>query len=367
MTESLPVLDRLAAIGLTCVVVLALVCCADAPPRADAPQRAVAGPGMDRAAAPGGPGAEATRRNVAAMSREVANRAATRPGARRAMARPMARPARARAYVGVPTVAEAQKRYPWSRRRAGYESLATRFPAPSGFTRVSVKAGSYADWLRHLPLLAKGTAVRDYAGRILVGATAAARAVIDLDVGKRDLQQCMDTLMRIRGEYLWWKKRAARARFRYAGGKYFGWAQYARGIRPKRQGRRIVFKAGHRAGYGRRHFERYLTFMFMMTGTMHNTREPRVKFADLAAGTFFVQPPPSPGSLGHAVVILEVAKSRTGQVRALIGEGYTPAQDFHVVKAPGSGAWYNLSASNPVQTPQWSVPFRWTQLRRFKY
>jgi hypothetical protein len=276
-----------------------------------------------------------------------------------------ARPARPR--VVVPTVAEAAKRYPWKRRRAGYESLAARFPAPVGFVRVTVKAGSYADWLRHLPMLAKGTVVRDYAGRLLMGATAAALAVMDLDVGKRDLQQCMDTLLRLRGEYWWWKKKAGRTRFRYAGGRYYGWAQYARGIRPKRQGRRIVYKTGYRAGYGRKHFRRYLTFMFMMTGTVHNTREPRVNFADLAAGSFFVQPPPSPGSLGHAVTILDVAKSAAGQVRALIGEGYTPAQDFHVLKAPGGSAWYKLSASSPVQTPQWPVPFQWTQLRRFKY
>lgn len=267
----------------------------------------------------------------------------------------------------VPTVAEAKKRYPWARRRTGYESLATRFPAPAGFTRVTVKAGSYADWLRHLPLLAKGTAVKSYAGRILTGATAAARAVIDLDVGKRDLQQCMDTIMRVRGEYFWWKKKAGRTKFRYAGGKYFGWSQYARGIRPKRKGRRIVYKTGYRAGYGRKHFRRYLTFMFMMTGTMHNVREPNVKFADLAAGHFFIQPPPSPGYLGHAVVVLDVAKNAAGEVRALIGEGYTPAQDFHVTKAPQGGVWYRLSASNPVQTPQWSAPFKWTQFRRFRY
>jgi len=230
-----------------------------------------------------------------------------------------------------------------------------------------VKAGSYADWLRHLPMLSKGTAVRSYAGQILTGATAAARAVIDLDVGNRDLQQCMDTIMRIRGEYLWWQKKAGHTKFRYAGGRYFGWSQYARGIRPKRKGRRIVYKPGYRAGYGRKHFRRYLTFMFMMTGTMHNTREPNVKFADLAAGHFFIQPPPSPGDLGHAVVVLDVAKNAAGEVRALIGEGYTPAQDFHVTKAPGGSAWYRLSASTPVQTPQWSTPFKWTQFRRFRY
>jgi Domain of unknown function (4846) len=350
-------LDRTRVAGLFCLMAVAQVACGDAPPRTDAPRRRAEQPRANLTDAPDR--ADTARHRSPPRSAEPANGAAVPPVARR--------PAPARTVVPTPTIAEAAKRYPWKRQRAGYESLATRFPAPAGFARVHVKAGSYADWLRHLPMRVAGTVVRDYAGRRLAGATAAAVAVMDLDVGRRDLQQCMDTLMRLRGEYWWWKKKAGRTRFRYAGGKYFGWAQYARGIRPKRQGRRIVYKTGYRAGYGRKHFRRYLTFMFMMTGTVHNTREPRVKFADLAAGSFFVHPPPSPGSLGHAVTILDVAKGATGQIRILIGEGYTPAQDFHVLRAPGGGAWYKASASSPVQTPQWPVPFKWTQLRRFKY
>lgn len=333
-------------------LMVGLVACGDPPPRTDAPRPAAEPSAETMARTPTAP--PVARR--APVRRAVARRAPVR----RVATRPAPR-------VSAPTAAEANKRYPWPRRRAGYESLATRFPAPAGFARVAVKAGSYADWLRHLPMLASGAKVRNYAGQVLSGATAAARGVIDLDVGRRDLQQCMDTIMRLRGEYLWWKNKAGRTKFRYAGGRYFGWSQYARGIRPKRKGRRIVYKPGYRAGYGRKHFRRYLTFMFMMTGTMHNVREPNVKFADLAAGHFFIQPPPQPGYLGHAVVILDVAKNAAGQVRALIGEGYTPAQDLHVTKTPGGGAWYRLSASNPVQTPQWSVPFKWTQFRRFRY
>ncbi len=267
----------------------------------------------------------------------------------------------------VPTLAEASKRYPWHRRRAGYESMASRFPPPARFSRVAVKPGSYGDWLRHLPMLKKGVGVRSYSGQLLVASTAASAGVIDLDVGKRDLQQCMDTIMRLRGEYLWWKKRASRVRFRYAGRRYFGWAQYARGLRPRRVGRRIVLKGGFLRGWGRKHFRRYLTFMFMMTGTMHNVYEPRVKATQVSAGDFFVQPPPGPGYLGHAVVILDLARDRGGRTVALLGEGYTPAQDLHVLKAPGGGAWYTLRAPRPVQTPQWPAAFRWSQLHRFKY
>jgi hypothetical protein len=231
---------------------------------------------------------------------------------------------------------------------------------------VSLEAGSYALWLRHLPLLGPGTSVRDYAGAVLPSSTAAAAAVVDLDVGKRDLQQCMDTLIRLRGEYLWWQRQAHRASFRYAGGRYFGYADWARGIRPVKKGPRIVFEKTARAWSSRQSFEKYLVFMFAMTGTAHNVAEPQVPFARLEAGHFFVQPPPGPGALGHAVVILDVARNASGEVRALLGEGYTPAQDMHVLRAPGGGAWYRLVPGRGVKTPLWPE-FSWAELRRFRH
>jgi len=234
-----------------------------------------------------------------------------------------------------------------------------------------VTAGSYAHWLRHLPLRKPGTPVRDHRGAPLAASTAVAAAVVDLDVGKRDLQQCVDTLIRLRAEYLWYKKRPHRARFRYAGGRYFGWAQWARGIRPKRRGGRIVYEKRAYASLSRRNFRRYLTFLFAMTGTMHHVGEPRVPFARLSAGHFFIQPPPRPGALGHAVVILDVAREvgGRGRLRALLAEGFTPAQSFHVLQrnTTGGGAWFALDPSQPVQTPLWGPAFQWSQLRRFRY
>lgn len=208
--------------------------------------------------------------------------------------------------------------------------------------------------------------MRDHRGALLAASTAAAAAVVDLDVGKRDLQQCLDTLIRLRAEYWWWRGQQRRIRFRYSGGRYFGWDQWRRGIRPKQQGRRVIYVKRRRADSSRKNFRRYLTFMFAMTGTIHNTRERKVAFKDLEAGDFFIQPPPRPGYLGHAVVILDVARNAAGQTRALLGEGYTPAQDLHVLKAPGGGAWYALRPDQSVKTPQWPA-FSWSELRRFRY
>ena len=80
-----------------------------------------------------------------------------------------------------------------------------------------------------------------------------------------------------------------------------------------------------------------------------------------------MNPPPRAGALGHAVVVLDLASDKKGTKAALIGEGYTPAQDFHVLKTPKGKTWYILDPAAAVSTPQWPVAFKWKDLARFRY
>src|SRR5690242_16861327 len=81
------------------------------------------------------------------------------------------------------------------------DDLATRFLPPAGAHRVAVAPGTFAEWLRRLPLLPRGTKVHLYNGAEKPRQDVHA-AVVDLDVGTRDLQQCADAVMRLRAEYL---------------------------------------------------------------------------------------------------------------------------------------------------------------------
>jgi hypothetical protein len=226
--------------------------------------------------------------------------------------------------------------------------------------------GSYSHWLRHLPLLAPGSPVRDYTGATVYPGVGAIAAVVDLDVGRRDVQHCMDTVMRLRAEYLWWRGQGERVRFRYVHGGYLGWSDWSRGLRPRPVGSRIHLEQSAPVDRSRAGFDRYLFFMFMMTGSIHNIREPFVQWKDLQAGDFFVQAPPRPGSLGHAVVVLDIARNDRGEVIALLAEGFVPAQDMHVLAPLGGGTWFRMDPSTPVKTPIWHYPFQWSELRRFR-
>src|SRR4051812_36076598 len=98
--------------------------------------------------------------------------------------------------------ARAEPTYAWRSGPPAGGDLAARFPPPPGARRVDVAPGSFGEWLRHLPLLAEGAPVHLHDGSLKPRQDVHA-AVIDIDVGRRDLQQCADAVMRMRAEYLY--------------------------------------------------------------------------------------------------------------------------------------------------------------------
>ena len=108
----------------------------------------------------------------------------------------------------------------------------------------------------------------------------------------------------------------------------------------------------------RRAFLDWLDLVFTYAGTVSLERETtRVARADVEPGDVLVVG----GSPGHAVLVLDVAAAPGGEKVLLLGEGYTPAQELHVLRGAG-GPWFPV-AGEAVATPFWS-PFPWSALRR---
>ncbi len=239
---------------------------------------------------------------------------------------------------------QVQAAYPFAQGPPAGDLLA-RFPAPAGAERVPVKEGSFAAWLRHLPLLPAGTAVHLYDGRPKERQDVHA-AVVDLDVGTRDLQQCADAVMRLRAEYLFAAGRPAHIRFHPDPG------------RP-----RVLAFTG---GPDRARFRAYLTRLFAEAGSASLQAElAPVGEQPVLAGDVLIQG----GYPGHAVLVLDVAQARDGHRYLLLGQSYMPAQQFHVLLNPGDPArspWYDATAlGGPgLATPEWR-PFHLRDVRRF--
>ena len=256
--------------------------------------------------------------------------------------------------------------YPWlGENRKGtpppVDDLASRFPTPTGLTRIDEATGSFAAFLRTLPLAAAGTKVLSYSGgTVREGDDTRVAAAVAIDIGTADLQQCADSVLRMHAEWRW--ARGDRdVSYRAAAGLEMPFSRWARGDRPIAHGSSLAW--GPRArptepDHGA--FRRYLDDVFAWANTGSIARDARkIELADLAPGDFFVLP----GGPGHAVLVLDLARGEGGRRAVLLGQGFMPAQSFHVLRSKGS-AWFPIDeGAGGIDTPFWD-PFPWSSLRR---
>lgn len=235
-------------------------------------------------------------------------------------------------------------RYPWMNHTA-HSALVDRAAAPPGAVRVAVGDDSFGAWLRGLPMYPPEQLVHLYDGS-LKPRQDVHYAVVDLDVARRDLQQCADAVMRLWAEYLFASGKTDRIRFHPDPGK------------PKE----IAWWGGKR----RNGWTLFLTKVFADAGTASLQAElPRAE-GPVLPGDVLIQG----GHPGHAVLVLDVAE-KGGERFLLIGQSYMPAQQFHVVKNLDDtrlSPWFresDLDQPNGLQTPEWR-PFRRGDVRRFR-
>ncbi|MFP2904328.1 DUF4846 domain-containing protein [Pyxidicoccus sp. 3LFB2] len=253
-------------------------------------------------------------------------------------------------------------RYAWLSPGVKVRPLEAAIAPPEGYTRIAVEQGSFGAWLRGLPLRPQGTPVRDFqGGRILAGDDARQAAVAELDVGTANLQQCADSVMRLHAEWLWSNQQRERIAYRFTSGDLASWSRYAAGDRARVSGRKVAWVRSAAPDSSRAAFRAYLDLVFTYAGTLTlESLKGRPSRDAVRPGDFFVLG----GSPGHVVLVLDVAVDKKGRRVALLGQGFMPAQDFHVLSAGGDDApWFALEG-DAVTTPFWK-PFPWSSLRRF--
>ena len=258
--------------------------------------------------------------------------------------------------------------YPWlSERlfhRSAAETLAVRIAPPAGFERKPVADSSFARWLRNLPIKPGRPTVHLYDGRPKANQGVHA-AVVDIDTGNKDLQQCADAVIRLRAEYLYSRGDMARLHFNFTSGDAAYFSKWSEGFRPAVQGNRVSWQKLAPPDDSYRSFRAYLNVVFTYAGTASLERELRKvqDVRDVRAGDVFIQP----GYPGHAVLVVDVAEdSRTGRRVFLLAQSYMPAQDIHILQNPAGGslgAWYDGDFGSSLKTPEWT--FAAGHLRRF--
>jgi hypothetical protein len=227
------------------------------------------------------------------------------------------------------------------------DTVRQAFPPPDGYSRLEI-ADAFGAHVRELPLLPASAPVLAHDGRTLPGHAA---RVIDLPMVPGDLQQCADSLLRVRAE--WLEAQGLPVTFHATSGDEMPWARWQAGERPYEVGGKLQWKPGTSGGW-----ESYLARVFTWAGT-RSLQYDTVPADAPRPGDLLV----APGSPGHAVLLLDVAR-RDGpggeELVVLVGEGFMPAQSFHVELGPLSGWW---PYRDGVTLPHWDLPA--SGLRRF--
>lgn len=245
-----------------------------------------------------------------------------------------------------------------------HRALQAHIAPPDGFTRVPTPERSFGAFLRELPVRTDRTWVQSFRGNRLDSPSA---AVILLDVGDRDLQQCADAAIRLHAEYLWSQGAADRAAYHFTSGDLTEWTRWKGGERFAIAGSKVARSQGAPRPDDHKTYRGWLDLVFTYAGSRSLARDADpVPYDRVQPGDVYVQG----GSPGHAVLVLDLATHPDGRRAALIGQSYMPAQDFHVVRSSGprvvDDVWFLLpDPDHPtVHTPSWA-PFRYDEAYRF--
>jgi len=234
---------------------------------------------------------------------------------------------------------------------------------PAGFKRVQTQKNSFANWLRHLPLKKAGAKVHLFDGSLKANQQAHYR-IINMDVGRQDLQQCADAVMRLRAEYLYAHGKWNQIRFKLTNGDMMDFKHWKAGYRPQIKNGRVHWRKMAAAASGYKIFKKYLRFVFMYAGSYSLSRElsPVVPIENIQIGDVFIYG----GFPGHAVIVVDMA-GKIGVKAFLLAQSYMPAQEIHILrnlKNADLNPWYILKRTGRLFTPEWT--FDWEDLKRFK-
>jgi hypothetical protein len=231
-------------------------------------------------------------------------------------------------------------------------TIETRFLPAEGFCRSEVQDASFQNYLRELPLHPVGSKVHYFDGRVKENEVY--EAVIQFDVGNRDLQQCADAIMRLRAEYFFANRLFDSINFNLTNGFNMNFAKWSEGWRVAVDGNstKWIKVADQSDSYIT--FREYMEFVFTYAGTLSLSKQLKpVKIKSISIGDVFIVG----GSPGHAVIVVDLIENALGEKRVLFAQSYMPAQEIQILKNfedPVLSPWYKINDIEVLRTPEWT-------------
>lgn len=187
--------------------------------------------------------------------------------------------------------------------------------------------------------------------------------MVDLPIGDKDLHQCADAVMRLRGEYLWRSGQYDKIHFNLTNGFSMNYLRWKNGERVEVTGNKTEWVRTAIPSPTYATFWKYMEFVFTYAGTLSLSKELQlVQPQNMEIGDVFIRG----GSPGHAVIVVDMAVDSSGKKVFMLAQSYMPAQEIQILKNPsdpGLSPWYMLDEKGTLDTPEWE--FEWSQLKRF--
>lgn len=218
--------------------------------------------------------------------------------------------------------------------------------------------------MRNLPLKPACTLVRHYDGSVK-GYQDGVYAVVDMEIGTRDLLQCADAVMRLRAEYLWHDKKYDQIHFNFTSGFRADYVKWAKGYRIRVKGNDVTWYRWAGEDYSYSSFRNYMDVVFTYAGTASLSKElVPVEVQGLQIGDIFIVG----GHPGHAMIVVDIAFDKSGNKAILVAQSYMPAQDIHMVTNlmnKNISPWYIVNdQTRSISFPEYY--FKINQIMRFE-
>jgi hypothetical protein len=244
--------------------------------------------------------------------------------------------------------------YPWLTTYDESQTVASRIPPPEGYERIDEADGTFQHWLRYLPLKEGNSEVYLHDGSSKRNQNAHF-AVVKIDVGRRDLQQCADAVMRFRAEYFYSLGQFEAIHFNFTSGDEADFTVWGGGYRPLVYRNYVRWVKLRKKDYSYKSFRDYMDSVFRYAGSASLSKElhPVDDLDDMQIGDVFIRG----GFPGHAAIVVDMAINRVTEKKVfLLAQSYMPAQDIYVVKNPTDSdlnPWYALDFGKVLRTPEW--------------
>ncbi len=244
------------------------------------------------------------------------------------------------------------------------KTIEGRFAPPGGYQRQALDKMSFGYYLRNLPLKKHDAPVLYYNGDVKDNDNIYS-AVVAMDIGKANLQQCADAVMRLRAEYFYKIGQPKKIHFNFTNGFVASYGPWMEGHRIAVNGNKVNWVNRAAPGNSYASFRQYLDMVFSYAGTLSLAKELKtVAYSDLRSGDVLIQG----GSPGHAVIVVDVAENAAGKKVYLLAQSYMPAQETQILNNPMNrhiSPWYELDTqAEVIETPQWQ--FTTKDLKRFE-